>query len=119
MLRRVEGRRGAPVRPGQPAAIDQQPEPGAVVEERLQQLDADLAVVLAVIQQDAVLGVELALQRDRAKGRVGGVRKLAAVHRRCHAALGVSVHEHTLLFAPAQLPEPQAHHHRHQHGHHQ
>jgi hypothetical protein len=57
---------------------------------RLQQLDPDLAVTLAVVQQQAVGGIELAMQMHAAKGRVGGVLQLGAGHRLGGPALGVA-----------------------------
>ncbi|MNG00397.1 hypothetical protein D3C84_833300 [compost metagenome] len=58
------------VGPWQPAAVDQQPQPGGLIVKRLQQFDPDLAIALAVIQQQAVAGVELAVQVNPAEGRI-------------------------------------------------
>ncbi|MNL50919.1 hypothetical protein D3C87_1739770 [compost metagenome] len=100
-------RRCTPVRPGQPATIDQQPEPGRLIVEGLQQLDANLAVTLAVIQQQTVCGIELTVQANAAEGWIGAVMQLGAGHWFGSPALGVGLQQRAFLRAPAQLPEPE------------
>ncbi|MCY1173075.1 hypothetical protein D9M73_132250 [compost metagenome] len=75
----------------------------------LQQLDADPAVTLTVVEQQAVFGIEAAVQANPAESRVSGVLQLGAGHRLGGPALGVGVQQRAFLRAPAQLPEPQGH----------
>ncbi|MNC39853.1 hypothetical protein D3C75_885330 [compost metagenome] len=99
----------AALRPRQPAAIDQQPKPGGLIVKGLQQLDANPAVALTVIQQQAVFGIELAVQVNPTEGRVCRVLQFGAGHRLGGPPLGVALQQHAFLRAPAQLPEPQGH----------
>ncbi|MNR28306.1 hypothetical protein D3C85_1456220 [compost metagenome] len=102
-----ELRRGASVRPWQPAAIDQQPQSGRLILKGLQQLDADLAVALAVVQQQAVRGIELAVQANAAERRILGALQFSTGHRFGDPAFGIGLQQRAFLRAPAQLPEPE------------
>lgn len=111
------GARGGPAR--DPAAVEQYPAPARLVEEGLQQLDADLAVAGAVVEQKAVLGIEAALQPDPAVGRV--VEQVDALDgdRRGLLAGGLTLEQLALLFAALELPEAQPDQRRQQREHQQ
>ncbi|MNP57550.1 hypothetical protein D3C76_1523900 [compost metagenome] len=100
----VEGHWHAPIRPRQPAAIDQQPQAAGLIVERLQQLDASAAITQAVIQQQAVLAVKTAMQLYPVKRRIGQLLNSRHGQRRLDAAFGIGIEQHAFFIGPAQLP---------------
>ncbi|MNC25547.1 hypothetical protein D3C75_736360 [compost metagenome] len=117
-LRGIERRRRSPLRPRQPATVDQHPASAGAVEKRLQQLDADSPTALAVVQQQAVLVIELADQAHAAKGLLARGLQLDQLQRRFLAARGLLGEQHALVLGALQLPEAETQQQRQQ-GQHQ
>ncbi|MNN64847.1 hypothetical protein D3C81_1803140 [compost metagenome] len=104
LRRGVEGHRYAAVGPGQPPAVDQQPQAAGLVEKGLQQLDACLPVAHAIVQQHAVLGIEAAVEVHTAQGGIVAQLQLGRGKRRVDAALGMVGQQCALFVGSAQLP---------------
>lgn len=111
--------RHATVWPWQPAAIDQQPQAAGLVMEGLQQFDTGLAVAHAVVQQQAVFGVEAAKEVHAAEGVVFVRCQLSRGDWRVDPPLGIGGQQHALFLGAAQLPAAKRNQARQQRKHHQ
>ncbi len=87
--------------------------------ERLQQLDAGLAIAHAVVQQQAVVGIEAAIQVHSAIGVVLTLLQLAGGHRGIEPALGVGGQQRAFFIGAAELPATQRDQARQQRKHYQ
>src|SRR5690606_41728417 len=103
----IEVGRNAAVRPRYPATAADHPAPAGPILKRLQQLDSDLAVAGAAVEQEAVFGVETALQVHAAVGRVRKFFKLGGRQGPKLGAGFLAFQHVALLLAALQLPEAQ------------
>ncbi|MNE96041.1 hypothetical protein D3C80_1942000 [compost metagenome] len=87
--------------------------------EGLQQLDTGLAVAHAVVQQQAVFGIETAVQVHAAKSAIVALLQLGSREGRINAALGIGRQQRALLLGAAQLPAAKRDQARQQREHHQ
>ncbi len=87
--------------------------------EGLQQLDTGLAIAHAVVQQQAVFGVEAAIEMHAAEGIVLVRCQLGRSHWRFYPPLGIGGQQYAFFLGTAELPAAKRDQPRQQRKHHQ
>ncbi|MCY1444075.1 hypothetical protein D9M71_605250 [compost metagenome] len=85
----------------------------------MQQLDADLAIAHAVIQQQAVLTIKMAIQVHPAICRIIDLQQLRTAYRVAGTTLGVGLQQLAFLLGTPELPAAERNQPRQQQQHHQ